>query len=199
MICNLWKRNIFTHLQVSISIRSTTPSHSNLSRQKSLSLRLTMLNWGTLGTFRQSFTKGYFVKAGLQRWLAHSLVSSCSCPRTPQPLSSSLYPPASRPCPHPALNKGTQWEQMIKCASFGSSQTWLFQTWSFAIFTWKRSFAHLRLRPFALFCRLAFALFYLMSGVQPCAKQTFIQTCVVAAAGTVAVWPCAHVSMDIQG
>ena len=28
----------------------------------------------------------------------------------------------------------------------GSSQTWLFQTWSFAIFTWKRSFA--------LFCAL---------------------------------------------
>ena len=40
--------------------------------------------------------------------------------------------------------------------SFGSSQTWLFQTWLFAIFTRKRSFCAL-LRPFALFCRLGTA------------------------------------------
>ena len=42
----------------------------------------------------------------------------------------------------------------------GSSQTWLFQTWLFALSTRKRSFALFcaLLRSFALFCRLAFAL-----------------------------------------
>ena len=44
---------------------------------------------------------------------------------------------------------------------FLSSQTWLFQTWLFAIFTRMRSFvlSCALLRSFALFCGLAFALF----------------------------------------
>ena len=42
---------------------------------------------------------------------------------------------------------------------WGSSQTWLFQNWLFAIFTRKRSFALFGALTFALFCGLAFALF----------------------------------------
>ena len=46
-------------------------------------------------------------------------------------------------------------------AFLGSSQTWLFQTWLFVIFMWKRSFALCcaLLHSFALFCAPAFALF----------------------------------------
>ena len=69
--------------------------------------------------------------------------------------------------------------QNANFAQIGSSQTWLFQTWLFVIFTWKRSFALFcaLLRSFALFCGLVRLRSFACFCVRPRFKTTAFGNC----------------------